>query len=37
MGDFVKAEIEDTYAEAFDGIYARAIITASDTEVLRKA
>ena len=37
MGDFVKAEIEDTYAEAFDGIFTRAIVTASDREVLRKA
>ena len=37
MGDFVKAEIEDTYAEAFDGIYTRAMITASNSGVLRKA
>lgn len=37
MGDFVKAVIEDTYAEAFDGIYSRAIITADSVEVLRKA
>lgn len=36
-GDFVKAEIEDTYAEAFDGIYSRVVVTASDREVLRKA
>ena len=33
----MKAEIEDTYAEAFDGIFTRAIVTASDREVLRKA
>jgi formylmethanofuran--tetrahydromethanopterin N-formyltransferase len=33
----VKAEIENTYAEAFDGIYSRVIITASDRQVLRKA
>ena len=37
MGNFVKAEIEDTFAEAFDGIYSRATVTASDTKVLRKA
>ena len=37
MGDFVKAEIEDTYAEAFDGIYSRAIVTAGSAEILRKA
>jgi formylmethanofuran--tetrahydromethanopterin N-formyltransferase len=32
-----KAEIEDTYAEAFDGIYCRVIATADDEETLRKA
>lgn len=32
-----KAEIEDTYAEAFEGVYCRAIITADDEEVLRGA
>lgn len=37
MGDFVTAEIEDKYAEAFDGIYSRAIVTASNSEILRKA
>jgi len=30
-------EIEDTYAEAFEGLYSRVIITADDKEVLRKA
>ena len=30
-------EIEDTYAEAFEGLYSRIIITADDKEVLRKA
>ncbi len=33
----MKAEIEDTYAEAFDGIYARVIITADHQEVLQRA
>jgi len=32
-----KVEIEDTYAEAFDGIYCRIIITANDKETLRRA
>jgi len=32
-----KAEIEDTYAEAFDGLYCRVIITADDEETLKKA
>lgn len=32
-----KELIEDTYAEAFDGIYCRVIVTADDEEVLRKA
>ncbi|PVX24692.1 MAG: formylmethanofuran--tetrahydromethanopterin formyltransferase [Candidatus Bathyarchaeum sp.] len=36
-GDFMKAEIEDTYAEAFDGILSRVIVTADHSEVLRKA
>jgi formylmethanofuran--tetrahydromethanopterin N-formyltransferase len=30
-------EIEDTYAEAFEGLYSRVIITAEDKEVLKKA
>lgn len=30
-------EVEDTYAEAFEGLYSRVIITADDYEVLRKA
>jgi len=33
----MKAEIEDTYAEAFDGLYSRVIITADDEEVLKRA
>jgi len=32
-----KTEIEDTYAEAFTGIFTRLIITADDEETLRKA
>ncbi len=32
-----KAKIEDTYAEAFDGIYCRVIVTADDEETLKKA
>jgi len=33
----MKAEIEDTYAEAFDGIYARVVVTADHKWVLRRA
>lgn len=33
----MKTEIEDTYAEAFDGIVARVIVTADTLEVLEKA
>ena len=33
----VKAEIEDTYAEAFEGIYCRVIVTADDRKMLRSA
>jgi len=33
----MKAEIEDTYAEAFNGIYSRVIVTADHQEVLEKA
>ena len=32
-----KAEIEDTYAEAFSGIFCRVMVTANDEETLRKA
>ncbi|RLI37315.1 formylmethanofuran--tetrahydromethanopterin formyltransferase, partial [Candidatus Bathyarchaeota archaeon] len=32
-----KVEIEDTYAEAFEGIYFRVIVTAEDEETLRRA
>lgn len=31
------AEVEDTYAEAFDGIYCRVIATADDCDVLERA
>ena len=31
-----KDLIEDTYAEAFDGLYVRIIVTADDEETLRK-
>jgi len=33
----LKAEIEDTYAEAFEGIISRVIVTADHKEVLEKA
>jgi formylmethanofuran--tetrahydromethanopterin N-formyltransferase len=33
----LKAEIEDTYAEAFDGIVSRVVVTADHAEVLRRA
>ncbi len=33
----MKVEVEDTYAEAFEGIYCRVIVTADDEEVLRSA
>jgi len=33
----VVLKIEDTYAEAFEGLYSRILITADDEEVLRKA
>ncbi len=33
----MTVEIEDTYAEAFEGLYSRILITADDKEVLRKA
>lgn len=32
-----KAEIEDTYAEAFQGIFCRLIVTADDAKTLHKA
>ena len=32
-----KVDVEDTYAEAFDGLYCRVIITADDRETLVKA
>ena len=32
-----KAQIQDTYAEAFSGLYCRVIITADDKETLRSA
>ena len=33
----MREKIEDTYAEAFDGIYCRVIVTADEEEILRKA
>ena len=33
----MKAEIEDTYAEAFEGIVSRVVVTADHKEVLEKA
>jgi len=33
----MRPEIEDTYAEAFEGLFSRVIITADDEEVLRRA
>ena len=36
-GDMAKAEIDDTYAEAFNGLFCRVIVTADDEETLRKA
>ncbi len=32
-----KELVEDTYAEAFEGIYCRVVVTADDEETLRKA
>jgi formylmethanofuran--tetrahydromethanopterin N-formyltransferase len=32
-----KDLVEDTYAEAFDGLYVRVLVTADDMETLRKA
>ncbi|MDQ1280964.1 MAG: formylmethanofuran--tetrahydromethanopterin N-formyltransferase [Thermoproteota archaeon] len=33
----MKAEIEDTYAEAFDGLFTRLVITAKEASLLKKA
>jgi formylmethanofuran--tetrahydromethanopterin N-formyltransferase len=33
----VKAQVEDTYAEAFEGIFCRVIVTADDAKTVRKA
>jgi len=33
----MKVKIEDTYAEAFDGLYFRILVTADDEETLRRA
>jgi formylmethanofuran--tetrahydromethanopterin N-formyltransferase len=33
----MNVEVEDTYAEAFDGLYCRVIVTADDEKVLRRA
>lgn len=32
-----KAEVEDTFAEAFEGLYCRVIVTADDKKTLRRA
>ncbi|MCW3995488.1 MAG: formylmethanofuran--tetrahydromethanopterin N-formyltransferase [Candidatus Bathyarchaeota archaeon] len=32
-----KAQVEDTYAEAFSGLYCRVIVTADDQETLKRA
>jgi len=37
MGNFMNVEIEDTYAEAFDGILSRVIVTSDYQSVLHKA
>lgn len=37
LDKMTKAQIEDTYAEAFTGIFCRVIVTADDRETLRKA
>jgi formylmethanofuran--tetrahydromethanopterin N-formyltransferase len=33
----VKAEVEDTYAEAFEGVYCRVVVTANDKKTIREA
>jgi formylmethanofuran--tetrahydromethanopterin N-formyltransferase len=33
----MKAEVEDTFAEAFEGIYSRIVVTADDKATVRKA
>jgi formylmethanofuran--tetrahydromethanopterin N-formyltransferase len=33
----VKAQVDDTYAEAFEGIFCRIIVTADDARTVRKA
>jgi formylmethanofuran--tetrahydromethanopterin N-formyltransferase len=33
----LKVEVEDTYAEAFDGLYFRALVTADDKATVRRA
>ena len=33
----VKVEVEDTYAEAFDGLYFRILVTADNKSTLRRA
>lgn len=37
MEVLVKEKVEDTFAEAFDGIYTRLIVTADDEETVTKA
>ena len=36
-GKMARAEIEDTYSEAFTGLFCRVIVTADDKETLQKA
>lgn len=37
MKSMVEAEVEDTYAEAFDGLFCRIVITAKDETRLKRA
>lgn len=36
-GKTMKAEVEDTYSEAFEGLYCRVIVTSENHEILREA
>lgn len=36
-GEMTKVEVEDTYAEAFSGIFTRLMLTADDTTMLKQA
>lgn len=37
MGEKMKVDVEDTYCEAFDGLFARFLVTAVDEKRLRRA